>query len=123
CVFAPGAVQAIYGVIANDGRERSLSTFFVIEVDRDHRMRDLTDLDVSEVQVFEQTAAHRVVLNAQCVIEIGTIELAVLGEQIAHAARDLTTHCDAAMTVLHLTTLHDDVLSRRVKSSSVGVPS
>ena len=40
-------------------------------------------------EVFEEAAAHAVVLDAQGVVEVGAVEPAVLGEDAAHAGRRL----------------------------------
>src|SRR6185369_8357813 len=56
-------------------------------------------------------------------IEILTVEFAVLRKQISHPARDLAADGYAAMAVFHPATLHDDVFSRRFQPPSIGVAS
>ena len=49
-------------------------------VDGDHRMGNLSDFDIPEVEVFQPAAAHTVVLDAQPMVEIRTVQMAILGK-------------------------------------------
>src|SRR5688500_2266052 len=55
-------------------------------------------------------------------IEGGTVEPAVFREKIAHAARDLTADCYAAVAILHPAVLDDDALWWRVQLAAIRVP-
>src|SRR5438132_1703432 len=55
--------------VAHNGRERALRPFFVIEVDGEHRVGDLADLDVAHVNVLEEPAPHGVVLEPERAVE------------------------------------------------------
>src|SRR5258707_12468327 len=67
CVFAVGA-------------------FFIIEVDSDCGMRHFAYRDVAKEKIFEQAAAHGIVLKAQTMTESRAIQNAVRGKHIADAA-------------------------------------
>src|SRR5215213_10332754 len=120
-VAALAALQVLHGEVADDGRELALLTLLVVEVHGQDGVGDLAHGDVAEVDVFEEPAAHGVVLEAQRVVEIRAVHRAVLGEEEADAARDFAADGDAAVAVLHPAAADDDVLRRDVQASAVGV--
>src|ERR1044071_1143315 len=118
---ALAALQVMDREVADDGRVLALRALLVIEVHGQHRVRDLPDGDVAEVDVLQQPAAHGVVLEAQRVVEVRAVHRAVFGEEVADAARDFAADGDAAVAVLHLAAADDDVLCRDCEAASVGV--
>src|SRR5215208_3915362 len=120
-VWALLARHALHLDIARHRSERAFGAFFIVEVDRQHRVGDLSDGHVAHVDVVKQAAAHRVVLETQRTVESWTIHAAVVGEYVPTAARDLAPDRDAAMAITHLAVAHDDVLARHVEPTSIGV--
>src|SRR4051812_35056955 len=62
-VHAPFTRHPLDRDVAGDRRERALVTFFVIEVDREDGIDDLSDGYIAHVDVVQQATAHRVVLE------------------------------------------------------------
>ena len=54
-------------------------------------------------------------------VQVRTVQTAILGEEVAYPARDFTTDRDPAVSVLHFATLNDDVLGWHIKSSAIGI--
>src|SRR5205807_2915433 len=83
---ALAAAQIVDDDIANHGRERAFLAFLIIEIDGEHRVTHLANFDVPIIKILEPAAAQRVVLEAQRHPEIRTVEVAVLGKDVADAA-------------------------------------
>src|SRR5207253_1157870 len=62
--------------------------------------------------ILEPAAAQRIVLETQRHPEIRTVKVAVLGKDVAYAARDLAAHRNTAVAISHLTAANDDVFRR-----------
>ena len=75
------------------------------------------------MEILEQAAAQRVVLEAQRIVEVGAVHHALLGEDPPRPARNLRADRHAAMAVLHPASLNDDVLRRHLHAPAVGVAS
>src|SRR5207253_3150203 len=56
--LAPSAFEVVDNEVAHDGRKRTLLALFVIEVYGDDGFRDLADLYVPEIEIFQEAAAH-----------------------------------------------------------------
>src|SRR5262249_7043875 len=67
-------------------------------------------------------AAFGVRFEAQRAVEVRAVHLAVFDEDVAHAARNLAAHHDAAVPVLHDAIADDDVFGRRRDEAYVVVP-
>src|SRR5690606_3692303 len=59
--------------------------------------------------------------HAQSMIEIRAVQAAILDEQVAHAARNLASDGDAAVTIFHSAPPNDDVLARHFEPPPIGV--
>src|SRR5262249_30267241 len=107
--------------VADQRLFRPLLTLFVGKVDLPVLIRDFADLDVEEVDVLDGTAAHRIGLEAQRLIQLRTVEFAVLKEHIAHAAGHFAADGQRAVAVLHFAIADDDVLARNRHAASVPI--
>lgn len=71
----------------------------------------------SEVEVFQQPATHRIVLDAQGMVEIRTVHLAFLRKYVPHTTRNLAADGDTAvpsfMRQPWMTVFCEGVLRRR----------
>src|SRR5262249_19552750 len=85
-------------------------SFFVEEIDREPGQGNFSDLDVPHVNVLQEAAAHGVVLDADRVIQVRTVHLAIFSVHVANAAGNLATDGNASVPVLHAATLDNDVL-------------
>src|SRR5215813_5603983 len=56
-------------------------------------------------------------------IKMRTIHAAVLGKQISHATRNLTTDSHSAVSIFHPATLDDDILRWDVETPAVSISS
>src|SRR5439155_18402762 len=95
--------------VADDRREWTFLAFFIIEIDGQHRVAHLTNLDVPKIEILEPAAAQRVVLETQRHPEIRTVHMTVFSEYVANPGRDLASYGDAAVAVLHLAAADDYV--------------
>ena len=57
------APQIVNRDVADDGGELPFLALLIVEINGENRIGDLSHFDVSEVEVFEQSAAHGVVLK------------------------------------------------------------
>src|ERR1051325_6517963 len=121
-ILALPADHIFHADVAHDGSEAALLPFLVIEINGDDSVGDLAHHDIPHVDVFEQAAAHGVVLKTQSAVEVGAVHTTVLREDVADAARNLAPDSDAAVPVLHPATLNDDVLGGDVDAPPVRVP-
>src|SRR5205085_7781621 len=108
--LAPPALQTIYEDVTHNRSEGSVLALLVIEVYCDCGVGDFAHSYVPEIEIFEKPAAQSVILKAYCSTQDGTVKVAVIGEDVAHAARYFAADCDAAVTVLHSAVAYDDVL-------------
>jgi hypothetical protein len=82
------AVPAFFGgdiahVHIADDRSKTISVSFLIEkIDTEDRVANLTHLDVSQTDVLDRASSHRIGLDAQHAVEIGTVHQAILGEDV-----------------------------------------
>src|SRR5262249_18433888 len=109
-----GAFPTCYSAhldVARDWFKVALRTFLIVEVDRQHRLRDLADSDVAHVDVLERPTAHRVVLESKRAIQARAIHSAVVGKHVSTIARDLAADGYAAMSIAHIAIANDDVLT------------
>ena len=115
------ALQVTDDEVANDGRELTLLALFIIEVNGDDCAPDLADHDVAKIEIFQEAAAHGVVLHAESVIKIRAVHLTVLGEDVLHAARYFASDSNAAVPVLHAATAHDEIFRRHIDPTAISV--
>src|SRR5262245_52231859 len=71
---------------SSDRCEAALVALLVIEVDRNRRVGDLTDLHIPHVDLLDQTAAHGVVLKPEHTIQVWAVHVTVLGKHIPDTA-------------------------------------
>src|SRR5580700_1914197 len=93
--------QIAYFEIAGNRNELSRFALLVEEVDGECGGGNLADVDVARKDVFDEAAAHGVVLNPHCDIQVRAIHLAIFRENIAHAAGYFAAYGYTAMAVFH----------------------
>ena len=73
------------------------------------------------MDVLQQTAACRIVLEAKRAIEVRAVHEAMFDEHIPHPTRNLAANGDTAVSIAHLATADDDVLARASEATAVGI--
>src|SRR5476651_2351085 len=79
----------------------------------------LSDGNISEIVIFEESAASGIVFYAKGVVEIWAVHIAVFAENIADTARDLAADGDAAMPIFHLAAANNEVFSWNTNPTAV----
>jgi len=88
--------------VAQHRREGPVRPFLVVEFHADHRLGDLADGQVAEIEVLEHPAAQGIVLDPDGRVQRRAVQAAVLGEDVADVAGDLATDGDPAMATVWL---------------------
>src|SRR6516162_6113333 len=84
--FLGGKIADLY--ITYNWNKLSSRSFFIEEIDGKSGRGNLSYVNVPDINVLQQPAAHGVVLDAYRAVEMRAIHNAVLGENIAHTAGD-----------------------------------
>src|SRR6185436_14198165 len=108
--------------VAHHGTLWTIGAFFIIEVDLQDRVGDLTDFHVAEVHVFDGSAAHCIGLEAQRLIQTRAGQFAVLGEHVPDSARHFTSDSDAPVTILHFAIPDDHILRWDGNPAAISIP-
>ena len=95
----------------------------VYEIDFEDGFLALAYLYVAYEDVFDDTAAAGVGLDAYDAIEEGRVHDAVFYEEVFESAGDFTAHDYTTVAVLHAAVAHDDVLGGYAPCASVAVAS
>src|SRR5205823_2641853 len=74
---------------------------------------------VAQVDVLDVAAARRVGLEAHRHFEVGTVEAAMLGEDVADATGGFAAHRHAAVTGFEVAILYHDVLAGNVDAPAI----
>src|SRR5207248_1749020 len=85
--------------------------------------RHLPHLHVAHVDMLDDAAAHRIVLEAQHTVQIRAVHAALLREHVADSTGAFAAEGHAAVPILHLTVLHHDVFAGCVQPTPVGIAS
>src|SRR5262249_40049074 len=96
--------------IADHGAKAARFAFFIVEVDRDRGIADLTHGDIAHVDILDQAATHGVVFQTDRDIEFRAVHLTTLGEHSVYAARNFTADGNSAVPIFHMAIADDDVL-------------
>ena len=82
----------------------------IVKVDLQHTLLADAYLDITHVDVLDDTATAAVGLDAQHTLQFRRIHHTVVGIDILATARDFGTYHHTTVAVLHLTVADDDVL-------------
>ena len=89
----------------------------VVQVEEDAVGRNIDHVYILDVNVLHHTATSAGRLEAQA--DIGAKEHAVPDAHVLHAARHLRTHHESAMSMIDGTSVHHDILARRLQVATV----
>ncbi len=106
-------------------REAAVADFslLVYEIDFEDGLLALADLYVADKDVFDDTAAAGVGLDAYDAVEEGRVHDAVFYEEVFEAAGDFTAYDYTTVAVLHAAISYDHVLCGYAPCASVAVAS
>src|SRR5581483_5853723 len=107
--------------VADDGAVRPGSPRFVKEIYPQDRFGPAAALDVTHKDVLDAAPAAGVRFEAQRAFQVRAVHPAVLDKHVAHAARHLAAHHDAAVPILHRAVADDYVFSGRGDAAAVVV--
>ena len=84
----------------------------VVGVYLQHSLLALSHLNVTEIDVLDDTAAARVCLDAEHALKVGRVHLAVLHKHILATAGNLASYDNTAVTIFHCAVPDDEVAAR-----------
>src|SRR5262249_18398309 len=121
--FAPAALEAANHNVAQDRDERTVLAFLIIEIYRYYCFRNLANLNASEVEVLKESAANRIVLESEGLVQAWAIHYTLFCEYISDPAGDFAADGDAAVSLFHLASTNDDVLRRHGQAAAIVIAS
>ena len=98
--------------ITNDGVETTTAylTRFIIGINLQYSLATLTNPDVADIDVLDDTTSTRVCLDAKHTVQRWRIHFAVFCKDILATTTDFRTDYHTTMTVVKLAVTNNDVL-------------